>query len=152
MVCSGCGTKGGWLPVPDGAMGEPCNRHDFYYWRGGTSEDRKAADRRFLRDMLSVARSRARWKRPAAFSQAYIYYRAVRAFGGLYFSYGQERGVWDLLKLEARSMLNRQLRADGRPHAGEAFYSDEIETQLKTLHADARKVAMTVELVDRGLV
>lgn len=84
--CNGCGPKG-WIRAPDLGFGEPCNVHDYLYYVGGGEPERLAADRRFLRDMLTVARGRSWWRRPWAVARAWLYYGLVRRFGGAHFTY-----------------------------------------------------------------
>jgi hypothetical protein len=60
-----------------------CNNHDICYAAG--VESRYTCDARFLSDLLGVCRAFSSWwmSRAACTSVAYVYYGAVRAFGGL---------------------------------------------------------------------
>ena len=88
-ICNGCGGKGGFIKPPQFLFRASCNQHDFYYWRGGTELDRKKADDAFYRFMKMDANS-AEWYRVVFYRMiAFSYYRAVRAFGKKYFSYGK---------------------------------------------------------------
>ena len=88
-VCNGCGPGriGGDL-VPDTLWGlrvtRACDIHDWMYRMGETIEDKNEADRTFLNNMLRLVDGRTkygclRWLRAR---RAYVYYQAVRAFGG----------------------------------------------------------------------
>ena len=65
--------------VPDFDIGDICEKHDEDYARGGTSDDRKRADRKF-RDRIR------RRGRPIL---AEIYYIGVRTFGSNFFKYSE---------------------------------------------------------------
>ena len=87
-LCNGCGAKGfgGWL-VPDTLWGlsiEPaCDIHDAMYHWGRTRQDKAAADRVFLNNMLRLVEAHSgrllKWLRRY---RAVSYYAAVRDFGG----------------------------------------------------------------------
>src|SRR6187402_2550871 len=55
MIANGCGPRG-WGAIPDWGFTQACDEHDFAYWRGGTAEDRKKADRALFEEMLYEAR------------------------------------------------------------------------------------------------
>lgn len=93
-VSNGCGRKGGWLNPPSFIFRASCDQHDFYYWRGATSADRKVADVAFLHAMLDDTR-RSRWYlRWFHRSMAWTYYGAVRAFGKKSFTYRFFPATW----------------------------------------------------------
>lgn len=100
LICSGCGGKGGLVPVPDFRFEASCNRHDFYYWRGGGELDRLRADQGFLQAMLRDAGESERLgRRILNRALAWTYYWAVRACGWRFFHYGEPRTSFDLLRL-----------------------------------------------------
>jgi len=87
-VCNGCGTKGlgGWL-VPDTLYGlsieRACDVHDFMYEIGKTIEDKQAADRVFLNNMLRIIEAESIGiLKPLRRARAIKYYGAVVDFGG----------------------------------------------------------------------
>ena len=90
-ICNGCGGKGGWVKPPNFLFKASCNQHDFYYWRGGSEEDRLKADDSFYEAML-VDVSCSVWYKTVA----YIYYIAVRLCGSKYFNYGAMKTLKDL--------------------------------------------------------
>jgi hypothetical protein len=92
LICNGCGGKGSWINPPDGAFGEPCDWHDFEYWRGGTEADRKHSDFGFYTHMIEMANKSIWYMRPFMRLQAWTYYRAVRLFAQSFFHYGAPRG------------------------------------------------------------
>lgn len=124
LVCNGVGQKGGIINPPDLAFGAAGDRHDWDYWIGGTEQDRKVADDRFLSNMLRAAKFdavdakeavflgdwgqagrylMARWVYPQI---ARLYAWAVRRWGGTEFNYGSPRTLDDL-KAKAAVEINR---------------------------------------------
>jgi len=98
QICNGCGGKSGVIPVPEFLFHASCNHHDFYYWIGGTEEDRKKADLAFYKYMkLDIVNEDSRFKRMYYSAWAYTYYKAVRVFGRKYFSYGKQKTMKDLI-------------------------------------------------------
>ena len=87
IICNGCGGKGSKVPVPEFLFHASCNHHDFEYWRGCTKEDRRKADVNFYREMLRDAKGASWIKQPYYKLWAWIYFRAVRMFGGKFFHY-----------------------------------------------------------------
>jgi hypothetical protein len=98
-VCNGCGSaKAKFDFIPDGVYGlsirEACYIHDWDYHFGRTDEDRRAADKRFLDNMLTLIelrssglfRSLRRWR-------AMTYYNAVREKGEAAFWFGKARST-----------------------------------------------------------
>jgi hypothetical protein len=89
---NGCGPKGtfGKL-IPDSLLGvsvhEACNLHDELYSQGGTSKERKEADKFFLDEMLKIVdkNSESHLLKVLRKSQAYLYFYAVRLFGRFFF-------------------------------------------------------------------
>ena len=90
VIVNGCGGKGSGIPVPNFIFKASCNKHDFYYWRGKTEEDRKTADLAFLSFMLDDANEFSFFKRRRYRSWAYVYYLSVRIFGKKFFNYSDE--------------------------------------------------------------
>ena len=103
-ICNGCGGKGSIIPVPNFLFEASCNRHDFYYWRGGKEFDRKIADQEFYRIMKrDIRRRKYSVFRPKQLAKliwyklwAKTYYHSVRLFGKKYFYYGDMRTANDL--------------------------------------------------------
>ena len=87
-VCNGCGTKGIGSVIPEYLWGvcvtQACQIHDWMYHLGDTIEDKRAADRVFLNNMLRLIKRAdkfflvQRLQRRSAFG----FYLAVRDFGG----------------------------------------------------------------------
>lgn len=88
-ITNGCGGKGSWIDPPDWLFKASCDHHDFNYWLGCTEQDRHHADWQFYRAMLQDAAQAPWWRRPFARARAWVYYRAVRAFGRPYFHYAE---------------------------------------------------------------
>lgn len=101
VICNGCGAKGGWFKPPEYCFTASCNRHDFSYWLGGESFERKRADEGFLRAMIydaywmirknlygrPVLKRRPWWRRYWLKGAAYRYHWAVRLGGKKSFNY-----------------------------------------------------------------
>lgn len=100
LIANGCGGKGGWLKPPSFRFNANCDQHDFYYWRGGTEEDRKTADKEFLVIMLEDANRGVWWKRAWYRWWANTYYVAVRLFGKKFFHYRVTKATWRELYAE----------------------------------------------------
>lgn len=101
IITNGCGGKGMGLKPPQFFFNASCNHHDFYYWRGGTEEDRTIADIQFLDAM---------WKDTELadniFGKLYnktaalVYFSAVRLFGWHYFYYGTMKTTYNLPRVK----------------------------------------------------
>ena len=88
-ISNGCGGKGSLIPIPNFLFKASCNQHDFYYWRGGTEDDRTAADKAFYKYMKIDVEDKGLALVPylTAHVWAYAYYSAVKYFGNSYFYY-----------------------------------------------------------------
>lgn len=85
FVDNGCGpSKFGGKAIPELGFSPACRKHDYLYWTGGDESDRKFADDEFRRDMVSLVP----WWRILT---PFIYWRAVRRFGGFAFTYRPKR-------------------------------------------------------------
>ena len=123
-LTEGCGVPD--FDPPDLWFHDECRRHDFLYWRGGTREDRREADRIFYNDMRFKAQqastSLGRWWRGI---WAWIYFKAVDWFGGFNSDFNGTMKTWeDVYKeveayYEARPHLDPLRPVDGEydPHA-----------------------------------
>lgn len=96
-ICNGCGRKGGWFNPPEFLFHASCNQHDFYYWRGGTEEDRKEADDLFYKFMKQDVAEGNWYIRPFHYLVAFTYYTAVRISGKKAFQYGEMKDATDLI-------------------------------------------------------
>ena len=96
LIGNGCGPKGLFIKVPDFIFTASCCRHDVNYWIGCTKKDRKRADKGFYRAMKAdyMAYTKFLTRRRYAL-WAWIYYRAVRMFGGRYFYFAKKQRTWD---------------------------------------------------------
>lgn len=105
-ICNGCGGKGGFVSPPQFLFKASCNQHDFYYWRGGTEDDRKKADDTFYKFMLEDVNDSKWWKRPFYKSMAFLYYKSVRQFGKKFFYYTDTpRTIEDVIKLSDENKI-----------------------------------------------
>jgi hypothetical protein len=114
-LLNGCGTKGGWIDIPDFIFTACCNHHDFKYWKGkGPSilslefwkspfqyflqkkNDRLIADAQFLRMMIKDAETYEEDLKNKYILISYIYFKAVRKFGWLRYNWLQEKTEKDL--------------------------------------------------------
>ena len=102
-ICNGCGGKGGWFNPPEFLFHASCNQHDFYYWRGGTEDDRLIADKAFYTFMKEDASEASWYDKPLHYIMAYVYYKAVRFSGKKFFNYEQVKGR---AQLENEKRLN----------------------------------------------
>ncbi len=84
--CNGCGSKGGWIPVPQFIFTASCDRHDLAYALGGSEARRKECDKGFYAAMKKDASLQPYPLRAWYRVWAFTYYRAVRWFGGRYFN------------------------------------------------------------------
>ena len=92
--CNGCGTSG-WKGklVPDTIVGccvtPACNIHDWMYHEGGLEADKVNADKLFRKNMIDIIMASSRWALIKYFGRqrVWLYYRVVKAMGGLYFKY-----------------------------------------------------------------
>ncbi len=106
LLFNGCGpqpTRGRWwtwIPVPELAFEEACNRHDFDYLVGGvTDAEREVADKRFYEGMRFVADDQPWFWRWLYRRAAWLYYRAVYRFGHDHFVWRKAGEVVTLERL-----------------------------------------------------
>lgn len=85
-ICNGCGPKGLAVPIPQFMFRASCNHHDFNYWLGCNSLQRKKADLQFLREMMVDAGDNKWYKK-----WALTYYHAVRVGGMCCFHWAKEQ-------------------------------------------------------------
>jgi hypothetical protein len=91
LICNGCGGKGGIINPPNFLFKASCNHHDFYYWRGGSEDDRTKADNQFYEKMKEDV-SESHWiKKPFYSFTAWLYYKSVRRFGKKFFEYSESQ-------------------------------------------------------------
>jgi len=94
-ICNGCGPKAAAFLVPETLWGlsvtAACDIHDWMYHVGRTLEDKQRADRVFLNNMLRIidARTRCRLLKRLRRDRAWLYYAAVRDFGGPWYWHGK---------------------------------------------------------------
>lgn len=95
MICNGCGAANSKFDfVPDTIYGlsvrEACYRHDYAYYIGRSEEDRLAADRQFLNNLLTIIELNSNFiMRPLRRRRALKYYEAVREMGAKAFWAGK---------------------------------------------------------------
>lgn len=83
----GCGGKGSKIPVPEFMFHASCVYHDISYAAGKGESDRLRADRGFFRAMRKDVLRLPIWRRPLAFTAAFLYFSAVRIFGKKFFHF-----------------------------------------------------------------
>ena len=93
-LCNGCGAAGKVDLVPDHLLGldisECCNIHDYTYATAEASIAAKdSADRSFLNNMLRIVADAGGPLKRARMEEAWLYYEAVRRFGGVAFWSGK---------------------------------------------------------------
>ena len=88
---NGCGSKGGWIKIPNYSFGHACDHHDAAYWIGGDWMARWCADCDFLAAMLETAKDQVWYYRIHLEFAARRYYWAVRWFGEKHFNHGEPR-------------------------------------------------------------
>ena len=95
LICNGCGAANAKIDfVPDSIwglyIGYACMIHDFDYYMGKTEADRRFADERFKRNLLTIISwgNKAMW--PARRIRVNTYYNLVRACGEAPFWSGKE--------------------------------------------------------------
>lgn len=111
LIANGCGSKSGFIPIPQFIFNASCDQHDFYYWRGGTEQDRLKADNEFYQAMkddikdLNINFIKKQWYR----FWAYSYYKAVRFFGRKHFCYREtQKTLEDLVVFLATEQKKKQ--------------------------------------------
>ena len=104
IICNGCGPKGLFIPVPQFIFFASCNHHDFKYWRGaGFGFKRLArlkADQQFYSKMLDDIEGAPFLKQSKYYLWAYRYFKMVRAFGWMFFNWGNPKNQDDLNKIK----------------------------------------------------
>lgn len=101
LICNGCGNKGGYIRGPSFLFVADCNRHDFAYWQGGSSQDRKRSDYGFYKAMRQDA-----GYNPIYQVVALVYFLAVRIAGHNYFQYRESKKTREDLETEFANKLN----------------------------------------------
>jgi len=96
--CNGCGAANACFDfVPDTIWGlrisAACNIHDYMYGEGKAIEDKEAADRAMLNNMIRIidAKTKWRWLRKLRKRRAHKYYWAVNKFGASAFWDGKNK-------------------------------------------------------------
>ncbi len=117
-LLNGCGPKGGWFKIPDFIFTASCYHHDFKYWRGCGPKifsfkflihflfwfkmkcyDRKISDMQFRYYMMSDAMSEPDLElRNKYISIGNKYYFGVRIFGWMFYNWGKEKTLDNLLQ------------------------------------------------------
>lgn len=108
-LANGCGPKGGMFNPPEFLFHASCNHHDFNYWKGGTEEDRNAADRKFYEAMQKDAARSPWYSRWWHTLMARVYYLAVAKAGKKFFSYGDAK-TWEDLEVEIKRVQEDVVR------------------------------------------
>ena len=102
FICNGCGSKAGWVPVPEFIFHASCNHHDLLYWIGNTEANRRSADKAFYKYM-KIDIAEAKWyKRPHYMLWAWVYYKAVRTYGSAFFNYSIRKSTMNDLERAIR--------------------------------------------------
>jgi len=104
LICNGCGGKGGKVKVPSFLFLANCNKHDFSYWQGGNSGDRRKADYGFYRAMRQDAGYNLFYQ-----AVAMAYFIAVRLCGHQYFQYRSSKKTREDLDIEIAQQINNLL-------------------------------------------
>ena len=97
---NGCGLSIKLFNIKDVFFIADCRHHDFNYARGGDGLDRFKADNDFLVAMLTDIRDaeitigKKKWHT----TRALAYYRLVRTFGWVAFTYGYYRSIDEIYK------------------------------------------------------
>ncbi len=81
---NGCGGQGSVIDPPELRFHESCNEHDLAYAFGGDANDKKIADKAFLKSMKQKAACAPWYKSAYLYPFAYSYYASVRMFGWKY--------------------------------------------------------------------
>jgi hypothetical protein len=94
-LSEGCGVPE--FDPPELWFHDACRFHDFLYWRGGTSQDRHAADAMFYKHMKHQAqRGSTMLSRMWRHTWAWTYFKAVDWFGWIFAeNFTGEMKTWD---------------------------------------------------------
>lgn len=110
-VYNGVGSGQFGFKVKEFIFRESAIEHDFYYFRGGTEQDRKTADIIFLNHSLRLASSHTFLNKIAYRIIAYIFFYFVYYFGWLSWEYyDSPANTWEefLLQHEATKLREEQ--------------------------------------------
>lgn len=99
---NGVGSQHYSVKPPDLIFAEASKEHDFYYWRGGDSSDRKYADTKFYKECkLAANQYFDKWYKLPGWLMycgvAYIYYLGLRNLGSKAFEYKPKVKTWEEL-------------------------------------------------------
>lgn len=110
QLSNGCGSKNkpfGWIKPPYRIFFEAsCDIHDVNYWIGVTKQDRKKADKGFLKYMKKDCKLFFKWynvKRYYYLLWARLYYIGVRIGGGKSFNYSVKKTQEDINNIKKKN-------------------------------------------------
>lgn len=113
QLSNGCGAKKFTIRPPYHLFFEAsCHIHDINYWIGGDKKDRKKADKGFYKYMKSDVSKFYSWYNPKRWyfkAWCWIYYLAVRWFGGFCFNFGEKKTQQDVNLITPKKHFNSQL-------------------------------------------
>jgi hypothetical protein len=96
-IWNGVGSKHFIIDPHDLIFKEASIYHDFFYWRGGTTQIRKLADKDFLHRCHSSIRRLPKKRRPFYYLAAYVYYTTLRLLGKFAWESGPTCQTWQEL-------------------------------------------------------
>lgn len=95
---------------------EPSMYHDFAYFRGGTDEDRKQADKEFFHKAHDEVRKKAVWQRPFYYTMSYVYFYGLKKLGGKAWEYyDKPADTWEEFLAHVYAYFDREPKLKGRP-------------------------------------
>ena len=101
---NGCGSKAPGISaityhiIPDWCFESACDCHDYAYFYGGCKlvdqSSRYKADVEFFNQMIETIHNKVFFRRPFLKSMAWLYFKAVRAYGEKSFNWFATEGEW----------------------------------------------------------
>ncbi len=97
---NGVGSNEFFIRPPHLIFGKASIKHDFYYFVGGNENDRKKADKLFLKECLDASKKQKHWyKKYFYIFMSYIYYFGLRKLGNKgSFEFGKKAETWEQLR------------------------------------------------------
>jgi len=114
-IWNGVGSSHFFINPHDLIFKEASIYHDFYYWRGGSDELRKLADKDFFHRCHEKIRKLPKKRRPFYYISAYVYYFTLKILG---------KTAWE----------KRPLPCQTWEELMQQFYSKSLSTSFKLWH------------------
>lgn len=95
LLTNGCGSLERGFPTPDFGFTDPCRRHDFDYFIGGSEIDRRTSNLLMLYGMLLIIDKKKWWvTRFCMEVVAYLYFHITEELGDNFYYYTDTPRGW----------------------------------------------------------